>query len=193
VLFRSVRNQEEFIALARRRPGELNFGSAGIGSATYFGCEYFDTEARLKIVSVPFRGVQEFLTEILGGRIELGCPPVSLALSQIRAGKLTPLSVTSKERVKQLPDVPTTSEAGLPGFEYKIWYGMVASSKTPRAIVDQLAKELSAITQLKDISNAMENEGVTPRDVVTGEFDAFIAKEIAKFRDLANASGITKR
>jgi tripartite-type tricarboxylate transporter receptor subunit TctC len=90
-------------------------------------------------------------------------------------------------------DVPTTSEAGLPGFEYKIWYGMVASSKTPRAIVDQLAKELSAITQLKDISNAMENEGVTPRDVVTGEFDAFIAKEIAKFRDLANASGITKR
>jgi tripartite-type tricarboxylate transporter receptor subunit TctC len=101
--------------------------------------------------------------------------------------------VTSKERVKQLPDVPTTSEAGLPGFEYKIWYGMVASSKTPRAIVDQLAKELSAITQLKDISNAMENEGVTPRDVVTGEFDAFIAKEIAKFRDLANASGITKR
>jgi len=188
-----VRTQQEFISLAKQRPGQLNYGSAGTGSASYFSCQYFASEAKINVVNVSYKGVQEFLTDLLGDRIQLACPPMVTVIPLVRAGKLVALSVTSKERESLLPDVPTTSEAGLSGFEYGIWYGLVASSKTPRFIIDRLAKEMSEITNLKDISEAMANQGVAPRDVATTDFDAFIATEIGKFRSLVKASGINMK
>lgn len=185
-----ARTQEEFIALVRQRPGQLNYGSAGLGSATHFSCEYFRAEARIEMTHVPYKGVQEFISEILSGRLHLGCPPVALGMPHVRAAKLIALSVTSKERTSLLPDVPTTSEAGLRGFEFGIWYGLVASSKTPKAILERLAAEMLAITRLNDISEKMANQGVAPRDLTGNAFDAFIKDEIEKTRSLAKASGL---
>jgi tripartite-type tricarboxylate transporter receptor subunit TctC len=188
-----VRTQKEFIELAKQRPGQLNFGSAGTGSATYFACEDFISKAGIEVVGVPYKGVQEYISEIMAGRLQLGCPPVGLTVSQVLAGKLIALSVTSKERVKLLPDIQTTSEAGLANFEYGIWYGLVASSKTPRYIVEKLAREMVTITKLKDISQTLSSDGVTPNVLTSKDFDVFIAAEINKFRNLARASGIQMR
>jgi tripartite-type tricarboxylate transporter receptor subunit TctC len=188
-----VNTQNEFIALAKQRSGQLNFGSAGTGSATYFACRDFISKAGIDLVGVPYKGVQEYITEIIGGRLQLGCPPVGLAIPQVRAGKLVALSVTSKERIKLLPDVQTTSEAGLSNFEDGIWYGLIASGKTPRSIVAKLAHEMLAINKLEDIGEALNNDAVTPSDLTGKEFDDFIANEIDKYRKLATTSGIQTR
>jgi tripartite-type tricarboxylate transporter receptor subunit TctC len=188
-----VNTQSEFIALAKQRPGQLNFGSAGTGSGTYFACRDFISKTGIDLVGVPYKGVQEYLTEIISGRLQLGCPPVGLAIPQVRAGKLVALSVTSKERIKLLPDVQTTSEAGLSNFEAGLWYGLIASSKTPRPIVAKLAHEILAINKLEDIREALNNDAVTPTDLTGKEFDDFIGNEIDKYRSLATTSGIQIR
>lgn len=184
-----AKTQADLVAIAKQKPGFLNYSSAGIGSAAHFACEYFRAEAGIDMLHVPFKGT-EYVTEVLSGRVHVACPPVGLVATHVRAGTLLALSVTSKERVALLPQVLTTSEAGLANFEYSIWYGLLASSKTPRSIVEQLAGEMSTIVKMKDVSDAMVAQGITPKALLGSQFDTFIGAEIDKLRRVARVSGI---
>jgi tripartite-type tricarboxylate transporter receptor subunit TctC len=184
-----VKTLRELIAMAKQHPGKLNYGSAGVGAATHLVGEYLRSEAQIDIVHIPYKGVQEAVTEVMAGRIELAFPPIALAMNQMRAGKILGLAVTSAERSPLMPDVPTAQEAGLPGFEYSIWYAFVAPAKVPRPILDQLAKEMEQITALPEVRNKMISMGLIPKAVVLRDFDNYIQSEVEKLGRLVKVSG----
>lgn len=184
-----VKTLADLISYAKRNPGALNFGSAGAGSATHLGGEYLRAQAQIDMVHIPYKGVQEAVAEVMAGRIHIAFPPIALALAQVRAGRVQALAVTSAQRTPLLPDVPTAREAGLGGFEYGIWYALVAPSKTPRATLDLLAGNVRQITELPEIRERMFSQGLIPQSLYLKEFDAYIAAEIDKLGRLVKASG----
>jgi tripartite-type tricarboxylate transporter receptor subunit TctC len=184
-----VKTLRDLIAMAKQRPGKLNYGSAGVGAATHLVGEYLRSEAQIDIVHIPYKGVQEAVTEVMAGRIELAFPPIALAMNQMRAGKVLGLAVTSAERSPLMPDVPTAQEAGLPGFEYSIWYAFVAPAKVPRPILERLAKEMEQITAMPEVRDKMIAMGLTPKAVVLHDFDNYIQSEVDKLGRLVKVSG----
>lgn len=184
-----VKTLKDFVTLAKQRPGKMNYGSAGVGAATHLVGEYLRSQAQIDIVHIPYKGVQEAVTEVMAGRIELAFPPIALALQQIRAGRLVGLAVTSSERSPLMPEVPTVQEAGYPGFEYSIWYALVAPVKAPRPILEQIAREVQQVTALPDVREKMMAQGLTPKTLALREFDAYIQAEIDKLGRLVKASG----
>lgn len=185
-----VKTQAELIAYAKSNPGKLNFSTPGLGSASHFACEYFKTKAGIEMQHIPFKG-PEYVTELLSGRVDMACPPVGLAAPYLKDGSLIAVSVTSSKRVASMVNVPTAVEAGLPNYEYGIWYGLVASSKTPKAVMQALADQLSAISAEAPVSDSMKRQGIIPRVMTLSVFDDFIASEILKLHALAKANGVT--
>ena len=184
-----VKTLPELIALAKSKPGGLNYGSAGIGGATHLVGEYLRSEAKIDIVHVPYKGVQEAVTEVMAGRIDIAFPPIALAQSQMKAGRVTGIALTDLQRTPLLPDVKTADEQGLKGFDYSIWYALVAPSKVPRPILERLAKEINEITAMPEVRDKMAQQGLVPKQVVLDKFDAYIKSEIEKLGVLVKASG----
>ena len=180
---------KEFIAHAKQQGGKLNYGSAGSGSATHLAPEYFRQVAGFDITHIPFKGVQEAVTDVIAGRVHVAFPPVALALSQVRSGRLLALAVTGTERSALLPNVPTVQESGFPGFEFGIWYGLFAPARTPQAVMDRLAQEIRAITDLPEMRERMSAQGIVPVHRFLKEADAFVASEVDKLGKLIKASG----
>lgn len=183
-----VKTLKEFRALVTSRPGQLNYGSAGVGSGTHLACQGFLKAAKLDMAHVPYKGVQEVVVEVMTGRLQLGCPPVGLAASQVKAGKLAGLAVMSSERTSLLPDVPTIAEAGMPGVEFGIWYGLIAAKKLPRPMVEKLAKEMGAISDDPDVAQKMLAQGVVSKVIQTSDFDAFIKGDVERVKALVGGS-----
>lgn len=184
-----VKNLRELVALAKQRPGSLNYGSAGIGAATHLVGEYLRAQAQVDMVHVPYKGVQEAVAEVMAGRIQVAFPPIALAMNQMKAGKVIGLAVTGVERSSLMPEVPTAQESGLAGFEYSIWYALVAPAKVPRAALDILAREVQQVTALPEVRERMVNQGLIPKNLLLAEFDAYIGAEIDKMGRLVKASG----
>ena len=184
-----VKTVRDFVTLAQKKPGAMNYGSGGVGTAAHLAGEYFMSQTGTKLEHIPYKGVQEAVTEILGGRIELAFPPVGIALPQVRANKVAALAVTGSERSPLLPDVPTAQEAGLPGFEYGIWYALVASSKTPRPIMERVAAEMRAVAALPEIRDKLVEQGILQKQVALGECDRFVEAQIKVLGALVVASG----
>ena len=132
----------EFVSLARKHPGKLNFGSGGAGTTNHLANELLKHLEKIDIVHVPYKGVTQAMTSMIGGEVDEVVMPVSTALTQIRAGKVRPLAVLTEKRIAALPDVPTGIEAGVPGFTMPLWYGMFAPVATPKEIVARLSREL---------------------------------------------------
>ena len=128
----------DLIADAKKRPGRLNFGSAGIGSGTHFNAEKFKLAAGIDVMHVPYKGTPEALTDTIAGRVAYFFSPISAALPQVRDGKLVALAVSSAKRSSVLPNVPTVAESGLPGFDYNLWVGVFAPAGTPTDVVDKI-------------------------------------------------------
>lgn len=185
----NVRTVAEFVTVAKQKAGSMNYGSGGVGTAAHLAGEYFKAKTQTDLVHVPFKGVQEAVTEIMGGRIDLAFPPVSIALPQVRAGKVTGLAVTGAQRSPLLPEVPTAQEAGLKGFEYGIWYALVASSKTPRPVMDRIAREVGAISALPEIREKLLGQGIQPMDLQLQACDRFVEGQIRELGTLVKASG----
>jgi tripartite-type tricarboxylate transporter receptor subunit TctC len=185
----SVKTLSEFIALAKKKPGQLNYGSAGIGSSTHLVAEYLRKEANIDIVHVPYKGVQEAVTEVMAGRIDIAFPPIALALPLMKAGRIVGIAQTGAQRSPLLPDVPTAQEAGLKGFDYSIWYALVAPAKTPRPIMERIAKEVREISALPLVKEKMLDQGLVPRVLTLDEFDKYIRAEVDKQGALVKASG----
>jgi tripartite-type tricarboxylate transporter receptor subunit TctC len=184
-----VKTQAELIAYAKANPGKLNFSTPGLGSASHFACEYFKTKAGIEMQHIPFKG-PEYVSELIAGRVDVACPPVGLATPYMKDNSLLALSVTSAKRVPSMPNVPTAAEAGLPNYEYGIWYGLIASSKTPKPVLQQLADQLATLSTEPVIVDAMRRQGIVPRVMTLATFDEFIASEITKLQTLAKANGV---
>lgn len=185
----NVRTVGEFVTLVKQKPGTMNYGSGGVGTAAHLAGEYFKSKTQTDLLHIPFKGVQEAVAEILGGRIDLAFPPVSIALPQIRAGKVAGLAITGAQRSPMLPEVPTAEEAGLKGFEYGIWYALVASSKTPQSVMERVAREVGVITASPDVREKLLAQGIQPTDVQLQACDRFVEGQIQELGALVKASG----
>jgi tripartite-type tricarboxylate transporter receptor subunit TctC len=185
-----ARSVKALIALAKAKPAQLSFGSAGIGGGLHFSGEMFKQAAGLDTVHVPYKGVPESLAETMSGRITYMFSPVGPTLPFIKDGRLLALAVGSAQRSPLLPDVQTVAEAGLPGFAYDLWTGLFAPRNTARPVIDQINKEVTRIMNLPDIKEQLLSQGLVHRPNTPEEFDRFVRAEIDKLSKVAKVAGI---
>ncbi|MGE5523517.1 MAG: tripartite tricarboxylate transporter substrate binding protein [Rhodospirillaceae bacterium] len=180
---------KELIDLAKAKPGELNYGSAGVGSASHLNGEMFASAAGIKMVHVPFKGFAEQLTEIYAGRIQMTWAPQLLAISHIQAGRLRPLAVSTAKRSTALPNIPTAAEAGLPGFVYDPWFAIFVPSATPKAVVRALNAGIVKTLDMPDVREQLLKQGAEPVSTTPEETDKYVRSEIEKLGKVVKASG----
>jgi tripartite-type tricarboxylate transporter receptor subunit TctC len=179
-----------FVAAARAKPGSFNYTSTGVGTATHMSAERFRVSAGIEAVHIPVKSGPEALTEILSGRADFYLCPIGTALPFIRDGKLLGLVVSGAKRAPELPDVPTTSEAGLADADYTFWLGLFAPAKTPRDIVNRLHDETVKALRLPNVREKLVILGVAPMQMAPEQMDRFIKDEIALNGVLVKAAGI---
>lgn len=184
-----ARSVKELIALAKSRPGVLNYTSAGIGSASHLNGELFRSVAGIKIVHVPFKGFAEAITEIIAGRLEMTFAPAILAFPHIKAGKVRPLAVGSSKRSGAFPELPTVAEAALPDCKFDGWFGVLVAAGTPRPVVDKLNSGIVQVLKMPAIAKQMSSQGADPVHMRADEFDAYIRSEVAKLGKIVRESG----
>jgi tripartite-type tricarboxylate transporter receptor subunit TctC len=180
----------ELIAMAKARPGHLNFSSAGVGSGTHFAAELFKSMAGVDVVHVPFKGIPEALTETVTGRVQFSMAPIANGVNLVKDGRLLALGVSSARRDALLPEVPTIAEAGVPGYDSILWFGLLASSRTPRPLIAKLNRETARFLHDPDAKTRWAPIGLEPRPTTPEEFDKLIADDIATFTRLARAGNI---
>jgi tripartite-type tricarboxylate transporter receptor subunit TctC len=172
-----VSSVQELVALAKARPGVLNFASGGTGSASHVNAEKFIAATGIDVVHVPLKGAPEMVTETIGGRTHFGFLPIIAALPTLRGGRLRALAVSSKARAGTLADTPTMAEAGVPAAEFNFWIGLLAPGKTPRDIVQKLNSEIARILLTPEVRDRLSNMGAEPFPMMPAEFDAFMQDE----------------
>jgi tripartite-type tricarboxylate transporter receptor subunit TctC len=184
-----VKNVKELIALAKREPGKLNFGSAGIGGTTHLSAEMFKSMAGINLVHVPFRGGAPATTAAMTGEVQITFANLSDALPQMKTGKLRALGVTSAKRQPQAPEVPTIAEAGLPGYECIVWNGLLAPAGTPAPIVKRVSAAVQKIAREQAFKAKMTEIGSVPIGDTPEQFSAFIGKELTRWTKIVKDSG----
>lgn len=187
---KGIRSVAQLIALAKSKPGQLNYASAGNGSATHMNAEKFRAAAGIDVVHIPFKGTPEGITEVIAGRVDYFFAPLVSALPLIKDGKVIALAVGSAKRSSVLPDVPTTLEAGVAGSDYNFWVGMLAPAKTPRDVIIRLNREVTKALQTPEVRERFANIGAEPMPMAPDQFDAFIRDEYAANARIVKAAGI---
>lgn len=187
-----VRTVSELIALAKAKPGELTFGSSGVGTSPHVSGELFNIMAGVKILHVPYQGSAQAMTDLLGGRISMTFSPASTAISHIRAGTITALASTTRKRPAIAPDLPTIDEAGLPGFETAVWFGLNAPAGTPLDIVEKLAGAANEALKAQEVASALQVQGIEPIGGTPEDYGRYIADETKKWAAVAKAAELTK-
>jgi len=185
-----VRSVKDYIALARARPREITFGSAGVGSGSHLGGELFRIHARVDLVHVPYKGSAIVTTALLSGEVTSAFTNPISSLPHVKAGRIRNLGVTSAQRWPLLPDYPTLAEAGAPGYELLIWNGISVRAGTPPTIVDRLHRDLVNAVGLPDVVTHLAVDGSRPMTQSPAEFGAFIRNEIAKWNKVAAVAGL---
>jgi tripartite-type tricarboxylate transporter receptor subunit TctC len=185
-----VRSVKDLIALAKAKPGTLNYASAGIGSSNHLSGELFRVMARIDIVHVPYKGGAAAVTDLMGGQVALyfGTTPSTMPL--VKSGRLRGLAVTTAKRTPAAPELPTMAEAALPGFESSAWHGVFAPAGTPQAVVTRLNTDLNALLKSPEVVQRFASQGIDPTGGSPAEFAAFIKEDIAKYRKLVQTAGI---
>ena len=172
-----IKNVAELIATAKAKPGQLNYASAGVGSATHVNAEKFRAQANIQVTHIPFKGTPETIVETSSGRVDFMFTPVLASIPSIRDNRMRAIAVSTAKRSSALPDVPTVAEAGLPGFVFDFWIGMLAPAKTPRAIVNKLNAEVRNILQQPDVKDRLSKLGADPMPMSPEQFDAYMKEE----------------
>ena len=180
----------DLLADAKRRPGALNFGSAGIGSGTHINGEKFKLAAGIDAAHIPYKGTPEALTDTMAGRIAYFFSPISAALPLVRDGKLVALGVSSAKRSNALPNVPTIAESGLPGFDYNLWIGMFAPAGTPADIVEKINRDVNRVLREPEVRERMTALGAEAMPMSSGEFDRFMRAEMDDAAKVVKAAAI---
>ena len=186
-----IKTTAELIALAKAKPGELNFGSAGIGASSHIAGEAFKAAAGINVVHVPFKLLSDVFTEMISGRVHMYIFPLPAVMPMLKDGKLHVLAVGTAQRVPSLPGVSTISESGLPGFQSLSWFGVVAPSKISRPIVQQLNKDIIAILQQPDTKERFMRQGAEAVITTPEDFQKLMQSEYAKYQKLVKDAGIS--
>ena len=186
----SISSVKDLIAQARERPGQLTFGSAGVGSGMHINGEQFRLAANIRAVHVAYKGGPESLTDLLGGRIDFVFAPIGLAIPLVKEKRLLALAVSPAARSPALPDVPTVAEAGLPGFEFDTWYGLFAPGATPKPLVAQISADVRKALNERDVQERFATRGAVPKPSTPEEFDAFVRAETDKLGKIIRAAGV---
>src|SRR5262245_62072945 len=181
---------KEFIALARSRPGAMNYGSGGAGTSNHLAGELFNIVTGVKLVHVPYKGVNLAMQGVLAGEVHLVFIGIPAALPHIKAGRLRALALVAPQRSPALPEVPTAAEAGLKDFEVTTWYGVMAPAGTPRPIVARLNGELTKIMQTPDTKERLAALATDPLTSTPEEFGAYLKKEIAKWGEVVRKANL---
>ena len=184
-----VKSVKELIALAKAKPGALNYGSAGNGSAAHLAIEYFKLLTKTDIQHIPYKGTAPMVTDLIAGQISLTITGVPPLLPHVKSGKLRALAVGTGQRLTLLPELPTIAEAGVSGFEATQWYGLLAPAATPREIVMRLNAEIIKALQRPDVRERLASEASQPAGDTPEKFLAFIKAEIARWAPVVRASG----
>ena len=185
-----VHSVAELIAYAKVHPGEINFGSAGIGTVGHLGGELLATMAGIKLTHVPYKGTGPAITDLLGGHIAMMITPIPTAHGHVESGSLRALAVTSAERSGFLPNLPTVAESGLPGYEAGLRYGLVAPAGTPQPIIDRLNKELRAALAADDLRQRLAADGAETLPSTPEQYAADIDREEKTWSKVVNALGL---
>jgi len=180
---------QEFIALAKARPGTLNYASSGPGTPYHMAGELFKSMAGVDIVHVPYKGSSGARTDILGGQVQMMFDAITTMAPNVRAGKLKALGTSGKQRSTVLPDVPTISEAGVPGYDAVIWLGIMAPAGTPKPIVDRLNTEITRALNAPETRQAWQQQGAVPMSMSPEEFGKFLRDDIEKWAHVVKVSG----
>jgi tripartite-type tricarboxylate transporter receptor subunit TctC len=179
----------EFIALAKREPGKLNYASSGPGTPYHMAGELFKAMAGVDIVHVPYKGSSGARTDILGGQVQMMFDAVTTMSEHVKAGQVRALATSGKVRSSVLPDVPTLAEAGVPGYEATIWLGLVAPKGTPPAIVSRLNAEISKIVNRPEVKREWASQGAVAMTMAPDQFGKYIANDIVKWERIVKISG----
>src|SRR5215831_10114440 len=180
----------ELITYAKANPGTVNFGSAGAGTASHITGEYFARAAGITLVHIPYKGTGPALTDLLGGHIPMAFAPIPASHTNVTAGKLRALAVTSTTRSGLLPDVPTIAESGLPGFDASLYYGLAAPAGTPRPIIDKLNKALRDALASDEVKRQLGNDGTDITPGTPEDYGSLIDKDEKKWAQLVKQSGV---
>jgi len=181
---------KEFIALSRSQPGKLTYGSGGVGSGAHLAMELLTLTLKIELVHVPYKGVGPGLTALLGNQISVLLSTFASALPHVKAERLRAFGVTSAKRASTLPEVPTIAEAGVPGYEYSTWYGLLAPARTPRAINDKLNQATVGVLNSPKTREQYVSQGLTPTPSTPAEFSAYLRSETAKWTKVIKTANI---
>ena len=184
-----AKNVNEFLALAKARPGKINFASGGIGTGAHLALELFKTRAGVDVTHVPYKGNGPATSDLLGGQVSAMFLQYAVAKPHVAGGKLVMLATPSGKRSPAIPDVPTLAESGLPGFDVEPWFGIVAPAGTPTAIVNRLNAEIGKIMQQNDVKDLLASFGAAPSISSPQEFGKFIDNEVTRWAEVVKASG----
>ncbi|MES2362131.1 MAG: tripartite tricarboxylate transporter substrate binding protein [Pseudomonadota bacterium] len=183
-------NLKELMAQAKAKPGKINYASSGPGTPYHMAGELFKSMAGISLVHIPYRGSSGARTDVMGGQVELMFDAVTTMAEQVKAGKVKALATTGKVRSDVLPDVPTMSEAGLPGYEATIWLGLMAPRGTPKAAVDKLNDAVSKIAGQADVRQLWIKQGAVPMVMTPEVFDKYARDDISKWAQVIKTAGI---
>jgi len=185
-----VKSVKDLIALAKAKPGQLNFSSPGVGSANHLAGELFTSLAGIRAVHVPYKGTPEAMLAVMSDSIQFNFSPVTNVTPLSHDGKLLALATSTGKRLASLPDLPTLAEAGVPGYRFDPWYGMVAPANTSRAILEKLNREIARVVELPETREKLRALGAEPAPSSPEAFDSLVRSEVAKFEKIVRAAHI---
>ena len=185
-----VKNVKDLIAVAKAKPGQINYASNGPGSSSHLAVELFDMMAGVKLTHIPYKGLAPALTDLLSGEISVMFSSAVAALPQVKSGRLRAIAMTGAKRSAAIPNVPTVAESGVPGYETGSWYGVVVPAGTPRAAIDRLSREIQTIVKSPDFTAKLNEEAVIPVGSTPEAFDKHIRNELARWAKVIKAAKI---
>jgi tripartite-type tricarboxylate transporter receptor subunit TctC len=180
-----VKTTKDLIALAKSKPGQVNFASSGQGSVIHLATELFGSMAGVKMNHIPYKGTGPALTDTIGGQTDVFFSSTATAVPQVQAGKLRAIAVTTAKRIPALPDVPTIAESGVPGYDVTLWHGLIGPKGVPRAVVERLNGAVNQVLQIQATADQLKTDGVAPAGGTPEQFGEQIKKEIGVWRKVA--------
>ncbi len=183
-------NIRELVALAKSKPGTITYGSGGVGSASHLGVALFEFKAGIKLMHIPYKGTGPGMTALMSGELQLLMAGLSTVLPQAKSGKIKVLAVSGAQRSRMAPETPTVAEAGVAGYDFNVWYGMMAPGGTPRAIVTKLATEIARLLKAPIVQDRFATAGLEPVSNTPDEFAALLKREIPEWHKIAREANI---
>ncbi len=185
-----IQSVKDLVERARAQPGRLNYASSGPGTPYHMAGELFKHQAKVFLVHIPYRGSSGARTDVLGGQVDMMFDAVTTMTEHVRSGKVRAIATTGRQRSEVLPDVPTVSESGVPGYEATIWLGLMAPKGTPKAVIDKLNETLNAALRQPELKQQWSRQGATPLVMSPAAFEKYLQEDIAKWATVIKSAGI---